>query len=83
MPTLAGNKQTFHPSLPLYDAFFPSFYKKCTDLIRQKSISKCLFPRRRIAGKRNIVYSIIGKVEYFLNRENEQIYKSKVASMEN
>ena len=82
MPTLAGNKQPFQPSFPSYDASFPSFERKWTDLIRQRRILKCLFPRRHIAYKRNNVYSIIGTVEYFLHWENEKIYKIKVASKE-
>ena len=83
MPTLAGNKQHFHPSLPSKDASFPSFDRKWTELIRQRWISKCLFPRRHIAYKQNNVYSILGKVEYFPNWEYEKVYKIKVASMEN
>ena len=39
------------------------FDRKWTDLIRQRWISKCLFPRRHIVYKQNNVYSIIGKVE--------------------
>ena len=83
MPTLAGNKQLFHPSLPSQDASFPSFDRKGTDLVRQRWISKCLFPRRHIAYKRIKVYSIIGTNEHFPNWEYEKIYIVTVASMEN
>ena len=38
---------TFHPFLASSAAFFPSFDRKCTSLIRQKWTSNCLFPRRQ------------------------------------
>ena len=41
LPTLAGNKQLFHPSLPSQDAPFPSFDRKWTVLIRRRWTSKC------------------------------------------
>ena len=41
---------------------------------------KVCIPRRRFAYKRNNVYSIIGKIEKFLNWENENVYKIKIAS---
>ena len=48
VPTLAGNKHLFHPSLPSQDAPFPSFERKWTGLVRQRWASKCLFPRRHL-----------------------------------
>ena len=52
MPTLAGNIQLFHPSLPSKDAPFPLFGRKWTDLIRRIWTSKRFFSRR------HIVYSL-------------------------
>ena len=80
MPTLAGTKQTFHPPLRSKVA---SFYRKCTDLIRQRWTSKSFFPRQHRAYKRNIVDSISGNIELLFNWENEKIYKIKVTSNEN
>ena len=45
MPTLAGDKHFFHPSLPSKEAFVPSIDRKWTHLIRQNWTSKFLFRR--------------------------------------
>ena len=54
MPTLAGNKQPFHPSLPSQDAPFLSFDRKWTVLVRRRWTSKCLFPRRHFVYNHDI-----------------------------
>ena len=63
MPTQAGNKQLFHPSLPSEDAHFPSFDRKWTVLIHRRWTSKWLFPRR------HLVYSL--GITNFLNCERK------------
>ena len=61
MPTLAGNKQLFHPSLPSKDAPYPSFDRKWTVLNRRRWTSKRPFPRRHVAYSLVILISLIGK----------------------
>ena len=56
-----GKKQPFHPSLPSWDAPFPSFDRKWTAPIRQRRTSKCLFPRRRFYLQLYKRYSLNGK----------------------
>ena len=69
MPTLAGNKQPFHPSLSSWDAPFPSFDRKRTVPIHQRWISKCLSPRRRFYLQFYKINSQMKEEKYFLSWE--------------
>ena len=73
MPTLAANNQLFHPSLPSWDALFPSFERKWKYLIRQRWTSKCLFPRRRIVYSLKSVFYKWEKITYFLELKKNTI----------
>ena len=59
MPTLAGNKQIFHPSFHSHDALFPFFDRKRTDVIHQRWRSQWLFPRRHFvySFKKFVIHS--------------------------
>ena len=66
MPTLAGNEQLFHPSLPSYNAPFSTFDRKWTDLNRQRWTSKGLFPRRCIVYSFKSLFHKWEKITYLL-----------------
>ena len=59
MPTLVGNKQLFHQSLPSQDARFPSFDRKWTDPIRQMDIEMSV-PVPKYCLQSKMVYSLNG-----------------------
>ena len=75
MPTLVGTKQLFPPSLPSLAEPFPSFDRKWTDLIRQRWISKCLFPHRHfVYSVKTCIIQRWKKIENFLIWKNEIKY---------